>query len=159
MLNQETKNVELSFDQLQAIDQSKKILANLESEVSIATRNLRILKGDTDRATKENIYQNELLTNVSAQVIEKQKKASELDEEILAKSNQLSTLNAEVREQGTEQTKTLMSFKDREDAISAKELQLSNLGNTIGKERIILNSDISEHNKKVVKLKEVISTF
>lgn len=158
-MEQPESNAKLTFDQLQAIDVTQKRLANLESEVNIATKSLKVAKLDADRATKENLYQNELLGIVTAQVAEKQKKSTELDEQILEKSNELRTISQKVAEFTSKQTIKEMELKDREDKVSAKELQLSNQGNALGKERIILENDKAEHAQKFNKLKEVIQTF
>lgn len=158
-MEQPEPNAKLTFDQLQAIDVTQKRLANLESEVNIATKSLKVAKLDADRATKENLYQNELLGIVTAQVAEKQKKSTELDEQILEKSNELGTISQKVAEFTSKQTIKEMELKDREDKVFAKELQLSNQGNALGKERIILENDKAEHAQKVTKLKEVIQTF
>lgn len=158
-MEQPTENVKLSFEQLQAEDVAKKRLANLESEISIATRNLKILKGDTDRATKENIYQNEMLSTVCDQVIDKQNKATKLDEEILEKSAQLNQLLSECKGYGDKIISDKMSLKDREDTVSKREQEVIDKSKKIDENNQLLQSHIETHNKKVSKLKEVIATF
>ena len=50
-------------------------------------------------------------------------------------------------------------LNDREVKIAEKEKQLSQQGEKLGRETILLDNDKATHNAKVAKLKEVISTF
>jgi hypothetical protein len=159
MIETTQDNPKLTFDQLQAIDVVEKRLANLESEVNIATKSLRIAKLDADRATKENIYQNELLAIVSAQVIEKQTKATALDEEIIAKSTQLSEIQSQFVEITNKKTAQEMELKEKEDKASAKELELTKKEEVLNKVETQLTLNIEEFNRKVGTLKQVIETF
>jgi len=61
MIDTPTDNVKLSFDQLQAIDFTQKKLANLESEIKIANKNLKIVITDCDKVIKEKAYREEQL--------------------------------------------------------------------------------------------------
>jgi hypothetical protein len=159
MIDTPNENVKLTFDQLQAIDVTEKRLANLESEVNIATKSLRVAKLDADRATKENIYQNELLAIVTAQVAEKQNRATQLDEQILAKSDELAVLSSKIVEFTAKKTAEEMLLKDREDAVSILEIKLQEDRSILDKIEENLHTNIEEFNKKVANLKEVIGTF
>jgi chromosome segregation ATPase len=154
-----TENPKLSFDQLQAINVTQKRLAVLESEIVNATKQLRSTKLEADRATKENIYQNELLSTVSASVVKKNTEATKLDEEILSKKDVLAHLNSEIATKSAEHTTKIMELKDREDKVVATELSTHQREVDILDGRDDLNNDIRNWKDKVAKLKEVISTF
>lgn len=64
MIETPSKNVELTFEQLQQIDVVQKNLANLHNETSIATKLLIVTRKDTEKATKEKVYQEELLADL-----------------------------------------------------------------------------------------------
>jgi len=61
-------NIPLTPEHDAEIAEAKKILNNIESEVSIATKNLRVIKQDWEKLTKDRIYQEELLEDLGGKV-------------------------------------------------------------------------------------------
>ena len=61
--NNTTANPTLTFDQLQAIDVAQKTLANLQSEITNATKILKGTKMECDRAIKAQAYHEGLLAD------------------------------------------------------------------------------------------------
>lgn len=158
-MEQPNKNVQLTFEQLQQINVVENRLGNLQNEIALAVKLLPETRNDLEQATKNKLYQEELLAIVSVKVSEKQSISTNLDEVILEKRVELNQLLSEISTKKSLFDKKEMEFKDREDKISEKEQQLSAQGNAIGKERVILENDKAEFKSKVDKLQEVISTF
>jgi hypothetical protein len=157
--NNTTANPTLTFDQLQAIDVAQKTLANLQSEITNATKVLKGTKMESDRAVKEKVYQEELLSDLTLQVESKTITISTLDKDIDEKTTSLNELLSQFKEHTDLMASEKASHDERESKISEKEQQLSNLGNALGKKEIILNNDKADFNSKVATLKEVISKF
>lgn len=99
MITSSDKNVELTFEQLQQIDVAQKQLANIQSEVSLATKNLGVLGKDCDKVTKERIWQEELLANLNTEVA---KKSAELER----MNSEIATVDALLKD-NTEKAKTV----------------------------------------------------
>ena len=76
------ENVKLTFEQMQQIDVVEKRLANLQIEVSLATKLLTETRLDSERLTKERIYQNGLLSDLLRKVEEADLKYGKLLEDI-----------------------------------------------------------------------------
>ncbi len=60
MLTNDNNNIVLTPEQLVQIETTKTILLNLESEISIATKNLRTIKSESERAINDREYQIQL---------------------------------------------------------------------------------------------------
>lgn len=155
----DNKNIVLTPEQTAGIEEYQVKLATLLSETVNATKILKGIKMETDRAVKEKAYQEEMLTDLTPKVVEKKSQIDGYNEEINKATSTLSKLLDEIKSKTAEQLEKDTLFKEREDKISAKELQLSNQGSAISKEKILLNNDKVDFNAKVAKLKEVISTF
>lgn len=68
MIDTPTENVKLTFEQLQQIDVFQKTLANINNEISINTKFLISERAECEKATKETIYQKELLGELETKV-------------------------------------------------------------------------------------------
>lgn len=158
-MEQPTGNVRLKLENLQQLAEVEGRLSNLNNEISIASKNLRILKGDSERATKEKIYQEGLLETANSQLNEKKSEATKLDENLLEKKAQLNQLLVEFSEHSTKMEAEKMAMKDREDKVSAKERELISRESSLMHDEDELDLEEVSFNKKVAKLKEVISTF
>ena len=157
--NTSTSNPTLTFDQLQAIDVAQKRLAVLESEIVNAQKVLKGTKMEADRATKENIYQNDLLVEVSSKVETKQKELEDLKTNFLEISYNLDDLNKEIKEKTKVQADKELELNNRENDISSKETTLQLKENKLASEQNTLEENLLSFNSKVVKLKEVMSKF
>ena len=157
--NNSTANPTLTFDQLQAIDVAQKTLANLQSEITNATKVLKGTKMECDRAVKNQAYNEELLAGLTTQVEAKKKELADLLANHTDTSSKLSALNSEIKTKTTEQTTKTAELNDRESLVkSAEEANISNnkmLSISLQKHL----GDIKDFNSKVAKLKEVISQF
>lgn len=156
MLTQPENNITLSSEQSQAIEEVKNRLANIESEVSIATKNLRVIKADSEKAIKDKAYQEELLVSVSAQVVEKQSILDNLNSSINEASTKLSNLQSEINTKVELQAKMNKELKEREEKIEYQEKVLFTKGNLLDSYREELEQKNNDFNLKVTKLEEVL---
>jgi len=159
MLNQETENVKLDFEQLQKIDVVQKRLANLESEINIASKNLTALKKDTDRIYKEKTYQEELLADLTSKTDDKKLQSSKLDESITEHTAMLNKIIEEYKEHKEKITTEKIESSNREEMISKKEAELDEKSKELNEKLVEYTNNVSVFFSKVAKLKEVISTF
>ncbi len=159
MINEPTSNPTLTFDQLQAQDASQKILANLQSEINIATKVLKGTKLESDRAVKDKAYQEELLANVKIQVEEETKQANYLTSEIAQSNVILGKLNDEINTKTETQKKKDTALQDRETNLVKAENEYIVRNESLGNAIIEYKTTSETFNTKVAKLKEVISTF
>ena len=157
--NNSTSNPTLTFDQLQAIDVAQKTLANLQSEITNATKILKGTKMECDRAIKAQAYHEGLLADLTSQTDTKTLNSSKLDTEITEKTAMLNELLSQFKEHTDKMASENADHTAREVKISQKEKQLSEQGSAIGREKVLFENDKATHNSKVAKLKEVISTF
>lgn len=153
------QNVQLTVEQLHQIEETKKRLAILESEISNATKVLRSTKIEFETAVKDKTYQEELLATVTSQVKNKQLEMTELDEEILKKSANLNEIKTETESYKSEKEKSIMTLNDKEDSVSSREEKVTEKEKSVVKSKLIHEDIVKEFNQKVSQLKEVISRF
>lgn len=120
MLTQ-TESHKISDTHSAQIEYVKTTLLNLETEVSIAQKNLKSLKSDTERAVKEKIYQEECLAEIQSQVT-----VTKREIEILHESKRI--IESDIQEK-IELSKSFIddqaiksqTIEEREAVISSKE--------------------------------------
>jgi DNA repair exonuclease SbcCD ATPase subunit len=159
MLNNDTSTIKLTDEQTIQITEVKTRVMNLESEVSIATKNLKSIKGESERAIKDKAYQEELLANVKTQVEEEQKQLNYLISEIANSNTILTKLNTEINIKTETQAKKDKEFSERETTLIQREKEYADKSKKLDENNQIFKGQIDTHNSKVAKLKEVISTF
>lgn len=159
MMDTPIQNVQLTVEQLHQIEETKKRLAILESEISNATKVLRSTKIEFETAVKDKTYQEELLATVTSQVKNKQLEMTELDEEILKKSANLNEIKTETESYKSEKEKSIMTLNDKEDSVSSREEKVTEKEKSVVKSKLIHEDIVKEFNQKVSQLKEVISRF
>lgn len=157
--NNESANVKLTLEQLQQIDVVEQKLAGLNTQVSVATKNLKVISNDTIRFAREIEAQKPVLETLTTQVEDKKKEVETLQANIVERTAMLNQLLSEYKEHTNLIAKEQSEHNERETEISSKEQQISKQGNALGIERIMLENDKNDFNSKVAKLKEVISTF
>jgi len=157
--NETTSNVKLTLEQLQQIDTVETKLAELNTQIAVATKNLKVITNDSNRLAKERISAETLLADLTTQN-ETLKKSVDSSTETLNKTKtDISNLESELVDKKAVHDKRETDLNDREVKIAEKEKQLSQQGEKLGRETILLDNDKATHNAKVAKLKEVISTF
>ncbi len=159
MIEQETKNVELTFTQSQAIEETKNRLAVLESEIVNATKVLKGTKMEIDRATKENAYQNELLITVTGQLETTKSDLAEAQEELTNTKNENLKVNNETSERLKKAEVKETELKNKEESIAKTTIILENQKTSLDKRDDAHIKIFDEFTSKVSKLKELISTF
>jgi chromosome segregation ATPase len=157
--NNTTSNVKLTLEQLQQIDAVQTQLSNLNTQLSVATKNLKVITNDSNRLAKERISAETLLADLTTQNETLTKKV-----EVLTKThNDTQTANtileSEMVAKKAVHDKRETDLNNREAKIAEKEKQLSEQGSAIGREKVLFENDKATHNTKVAKLKEVIATF
>lgn len=153
MINSSDKNPELTFDQLQAMDVVQKRLSNLETEISIAQKNLLIEKKEVVKATKEREYQEELLGKLNAEIPLLEEKKEKLEIAIKEMEDYLTRASDEDRMFKTEQTKIESEHVERENSIREKEIKLMNQSESLRKEV----SEFKVEKEKLLDFKEALS--
>lgn len=101
-------------------------LANLENEISIASRNLRVIKQDTEKIVKEKIYQQELYDQAKAQAEKESEKLATINSEVGTAQIELDKIT-ELHKTTTLQIEfERKEIADRETVLSASESSLKN---------------------------------
>lgn len=152
MIDEPTKNPELSFDQLQAIDVVQKRLSNLEAEIAIAAKNLSIEKKEVVKATKEREYQEELLAKLNAQVPALQAEKDKIEAAVKAGEERLAKIIQEDRVLKAEQTATAIQQTERENALRESEAKLAQQQDALRQE----NADLKAEKAKLAEFKEAL---
>jgi len=124
MQTNQGETVKLDEAQAKAIEEAKLRLLNVETEVSIASKNLKVIKADIEKATNEKKYQEDLLGKVTSQLDEANIRLSSLMASALTGSNALSEINQEISKKSDILKAMEIEFRKREDAISSKESEL-----------------------------------
>lgn len=155
----EKNNPKLTSEQTQAIEETKLRLINLESEIVIANKNLKGIRSETEKITKERVYQEELLAVVIPQLKIKQEKCIELEEEIIQKKAQLNNMLNEMQIVVAEQKNKSDELEERENILNTKQSEFIEKEKTLNMIALTLETESERFHTKVDKLKEVISTF
>lgn len=154
-----SENVVLSSAQLNQINTVERKLTNLSNEVTIGKKELLATSNDLERITKEKEYQQELLTIVSAQLVEAQSVVDKLNESKLVLSDELAKLSSDIAAKTSVHTAKETELKDREDAVAEREQQSSNRHDAWAKAEILHGNETEEFNEKVAKLQAVLKEF
>lgn len=161
MIDNQTQpnNPILTSEQIKAIEYSKSILLNLESEISIAQKTLKQTKSENEKAIKNKSYQEELLNEVFTKVSTATSKLVEIESQVLEKNAQLNNLLDHIREETVSHETKSNELQDREEKIVIREAQLDEKDRTLNMIALTLDKDTEIHNQKVIKLKEFTSTL
>ena len=157
--NNETSNVKLTLEQLQQIDAVESKLAELNTQLAVATKNLKVITNDSNRLAKERIAAETLLADLTTQNETLKKSVDSLTETLNSTRTANTNLESEMVAKKSVHDKRETDLNNREVKIAEKEKQLSEQGSAIGREKVLFENDKATHNAKVAKLKEVISTF
>ena len=159
MLNQPENTIKLSDEQTLAIEETKNRLANLEAEISIATKNFKTIKQDTEKAIKERVYEEERLNSIVNQIKPLEDKKVELESAIIEKLAELGKINSDIKESVVKQEEKEKELNDREELVVKNDKYLSERKEILDNKEIEIKDQTDSFNSKVSKLKEVISEF
>lgn len=134
------KNVTLTLEQMQQIEEATTRLRNIESEIVIANRNLGIENKEVVKATKERMYQEELLAGLLPKVEDAKKNLSDINSSIADGIATLDTIKRdkdaiekdtadkriELESRATNIVILEKELKDRKDEYSASAEKLAN---------------------------------
>ncbi len=155
----DTNNPVLTPEQTKAIEEAKTRLLNLENEISIATKNLKAIKAESERVTKEVVYQNDLLNETKSKLAIALVALSETEDKILAKTVELNSLSSDIKNQSTQAESKSTDLTEREKRIADREIQQNKTLEMLHLKVETLADKTDSFNKKVAKLKEVLSLF
>lgn len=79
MIEKNSKNIQLSLEQLQQLDVYQTRMTNLDNEIFSASKHLQEIRQDTDRLTREKEYQQELLNTLTKQTTDLEEKKQVLE--------------------------------------------------------------------------------
>ena len=160
MLNNETtSNVKLTLEQLQQIDAVESKLAELNTQIAVKEKNLRVITNDTNRFAREIEAQKPVLEDLKTKVEEETKQLNYLTSEIAQSNTILGKLNDEINAKTETQNKKESEIKDRESIVQQREIEIAKVESSLGVKVSTHAEEVKIHNSKVAKLKEVISTF
>ena len=154
--NNQTANVKLTLEQLQQLDVFQTKLITAQNDISVATKNLKVIITDCKRYESEKLLAQGVVERLEKEIDEKTLKSAKLDEEIVEKTAQLNSLLDTIREQTVFQEKKSSDLKERERILLKNEADYTNRVNIHTKKEIYLNEKVDIHNEKVAKLKEAI---
>ena len=159
MLTQPENTIKLSDEQTLAIEETKNRLANLEAEISIATKNFKTIKQDTEKAIKERVYEEERLNSIVNQIKPLEDKKVELESAIIEKIAELGKINSDIKESVVKQEEKEKELNDREELVVKNDKYLSERKEILDNKEIEIKDQTDSFNSKISKLKEVISEF
>ncbi len=158
MITQPENNIRLEENQAKAIEETKIRLLNLESEISIATKNLKNIRTETERATKENAYQNEVLLSLNEQIVSKQVKKDDFESTTIRFEYYLNGLKKEEAEIKETQAKKLLELNEREAIVLERERSLERRCMTLKEEITKQAEDRAKINVALEAFKEATKT-
>ena len=159
MLTQPENTIKLSDEQTLAIEETKNRLANMEAEISIATKNFKTIKQDTEKAIKERAYEEERLSSIVNQIKPLEDKKVELESAIIEKIAELGKINSDIKESVVKQEEKEKELNDREELVVKNDKYLSERKEILDNKEIEIKDQTDSFNSKISKLKEVISEF
>lgn len=121
MIDTPTDNVKLTFEQMQQIDVVEKRLVVLKNEITISQNLLMGTRMETDRATKEREYQEELLSNLQSQVEDFSNKKDALVLDINSSIEINDKLKLETTKMNEENHRKISEIVSRENELKIKE--------------------------------------
>ncbi len=159
MLTNDNNNIVLTPEQLVQIETTKTILLNLESEISIATKNLRTIKSESERAINDREYQIQLFQDISLKVESAKIHLTHLQDQSTELNEKLTNMRNDAVNITDQQNTKSIELTEREIKISKVEKELNEKAQFLNKFSNELNINTESFNTKVAKLKEVLSTL
>ena len=157
--NNETSNVKLTLEQLQQIDAVESKLAELNTQLAVATKNLKVITNDSNRLAKERISAETLLADLTTQNETLKKNVDTLTETLNSTRTANTNLESEMVAKKAVHDKRETDLNNREAVITNKEKEIASVESSLGDKVSKHAEEVKIHNSKVAKLKEVISTF
>lgn len=159
MLNDTTPNIKLTVEQLQQISTVETRLANLNTQISVATNNLKIIKNDSERIEKERSDTAIVLSDLTVKKETLSKDVADLQEVYTKTQNSLSELNDEILSKTSIQNAKETELSDRESIVTQREQKLITDEQKLVESQKTLSEQVISHNEKVSKLEALIATI
>lgn len=148
MITQPENNIRLSDEQSIALEQFQTRLSNIETEITIASKNLKSIKVDTEKAIKEKLFLEEAIEKLNKEIDTLGNNKDILANSINEGEKLLKNLSDEHAKLKSEQDLVRVELKEREEKIKENETLVS-------KEKEELESKLSE----VEQLKQKLTSF
>lgn len=159
MLNQPDKEIKLSDEQKLAIEKTQSRLSILETEISIATKNLKVIKGDIEKAVKENSYLEDTKVSLTTEVETLKANKEKLETAVKEANEHLAKIKEEDLFMKAEQSKVLSDQSERENKLREEEKNLENSKVAHREENEKLTAEKERITKFVGELSAVIKTW
>jgi chromosome segregation ATPase len=157
--NETTSNVKLTLEQLQQIDAVETKLAELNTQIAVANKNLRVITNDSNRLAKERISAEALLADLTTQNETLKKSVDSLTETHNKTKTEITNLESEMVAKKAVHDKRETDLNDWEAKSLAIQNSLNKESAELNNNKVLHENDKVIFNSKVAKLKEVISTF
>lgn len=157
--NETTSNVKLTLEQLQQIDAVETKLAELNTQIAVANKNLRVITNDSNRLAKERISAETLLADLTTQNETLKKSVDSLTETHNKTQTDITNLESEMVAKKAVHDKRETDLNDWEAKSLAIQNSLNKESAELNNNKVLHENDKATFNSKVAKLKEVISTF
>lgn len=122
MLITPENNVSLTDLQTARLEEAKNRLLNFETEISIAQKNIKILKSETENVFKDKAYQEKLLSVATENTKHAQSTLEALHQEISLAQDTLSKCHAETLLINEANAAKASEFSEREKTLEAREI-------------------------------------
>ncbi len=159
MINTPESNIKLTDNQTKAIDIANQKLVVIQNEIAVATKVLNSTKNDSIVATKEKLWQEELLSDIKSKTNEAQSKLDVINTSITTQGEILSSINQEIAQKSISLNSKEMELKDREDNVSKKEEEVFSRQEELSQKEVNHEEISKRFKRKVEMLKEVITQF
>lgn len=145
MLTNEEENPKFTKEETTQINEAQRRLHVLENEISIATKNLSVTKKDAEKAYKEKIYQENLLSETKDKV----RQASEFLNELLDQIRE----SKEILEKNTELAQKINTEnEEKSNLLNQKEKELFDFESDLKSKSEDYNIKLSELSKEQVSI-------
>lgn len=155
MINTPENNLKLSDNDALAIEEAQKRLLNIETLVSISSKNLRTVKIDTENMTKERLGQEELLSTLISKNKELTDLITSLESTKESKIKEISDSNSLLESIKNKSYEIESRHSRREEDISKKEIELAARENNI----LVKERDLDESSKLLDEKHAKINAF
>ncbi len=128
--NTSTKNVKLSREQLEQLDEYNSRIANLESEFKLISKNIAVAKDDADKAIADRKYRESILNEFDSKIVKAKTEYEELEANITDAKKELAdtvkktkVIAADNLTRHEDLSKREQQVTEREEALNTKEIE------------------------------------
>lgn len=146
MLSVPETSITLTEDEAARADAARVIIANLQTEIAIHTKNVVASKSDIARLTEQQRYEQEQLDMLSSAVESKENELNVANGAIEQKNEELAAMAIQISKKAGENDDRSAELDAREATVAYKELSLQDL-----KEELEVNRRTVEEDKEYIR--------